>query len=98
MFNELARALGLAIVFAVGCAKSPVAKPPASGSATTTEEAAAPTPPEGAKVLCHLDCSGNEAQAYGATEEEARANVRKFVAEKCKPEDGQFFIFCDPAK
>jgi len=78
---------------ALGCAgpsKAPVAQTTPSGTAEAV--------PEGSKVVCHLDCSGKQEKAYGPTEEEARANVRQFVSKICNPDDGQYFIFCEPIK
>jgi hypothetical protein len=73
-------------VFAIGCSKS--SSSPAPASPTT----------EGAQVACTLECSGTVAKGYGATEAEARADVSQHVKENCKPEDGQYFIFCDPPR
>lgn len=56
----------------------------------------AATASDGAKVVCHLSCSGTEATGQGATEEEARADVSQHIEANCKPEDGQYFVFCDP--
>ncbi|MBK9033138.1 MAG: hypothetical protein IPL61_18020 [Myxococcales bacterium] len=86
----------LAAVIAAGCAKSPAspstaAPANAGGGAATSSDV-----PDEPKVVCHLDCSGTEATGYGATEEEARADVARHVEQNCKPEDGQYFIFCDP--
>ena len=83
----------LAAVIAGGCATSSPAPAPAvpanaGGEAATTGDAP--------KVVCHLSCSGTEATGTGATEEEARADVSQYIAQNCKPEDGQYFIFCDP--
>ena len=47
-------------------------------------------------MTCHLSCSGTEAKGYGATEEEAREDVSQYIDQNCKPEDGQYFVFCDP--
>ena len=51
---------------------------------------------DGPKVVCHLSCSGTEATGEGATEEAAREDVSQYIDQNCKPEDGQYFIFCDP--
>lgn len=71
------------------------AAPPvdASGGGGSSADTAVP---EGAKVVCNLDCSGNQAKGYGVDEAEARADVSKNVEKLCKPEDGQYFIFCEP--
>ncbi len=88
--------LGIAAVLAVSCTKSP-ASPATSDPGNAGGEAAPPGDnPEGAKVICHLECSGTEATGSGATEMEARADVTRYVEQNCKPEDGQYFIFCDP--
>jgi hypothetical protein len=82
--------LVIATMLAVGCAKSPASAP-----------ATAPPPgddPAGTEVTCHLECSGTHATGSGATEAEARADVSQHVEQNCKPEDGQYFIFCDPPK
>ena len=81
----------LAAVLVVGCSKP-------SASTSTTPAPAETTPAGEKQVVCHLDCSGNQAKGYGATEEEARADVRRHVEANCKPEDGQHFIFCEPAE
>jgi hypothetical protein len=83
--------LGIAAVLAVGCAKSatPAAEPANAG----TEE---PPVAETEQVTCHLECSGTHATGTGATEEEAREDVGQHIEANCKPEDGQYFIFCDP--
>lgn len=83
----------IAAVLVVGCSKSSTAT--STGPASAGPSAA---PDEGRKIVCHLDCSGNQAKGYGATEEEARADVRRHVEANCKPEDGQHFIFCEPAE
>ena len=72
-------------------------------SGRSKEPAAAPDADEGApaasgQVVCHLDCSGQERQASAATQEEAQAALRAMVDETCRPEDGQYFIFCDPVE
>lgn len=89
----------------LGCAAPsdvPATEEPSDASAKpqegASEPAAAAAPPAGAQVVCHLDCSGNQADGYGATEAEARADVTQHVDKLCKPEDGQYFIFCEPAK
>lgn len=86
---------------AIGCAK-PAARPAAvgstsTGSGTTTGSATATDTPAG-QVRCTLDCSGTEAHGYGETEAEARADVSRYIEQNCKPEDGQYFLFCDDAK
>ncbi len=81
----------LAAVFAGGCASSPAAP---AAPANAGGEAAPAT--DGPKVVCHLSCSGTEASGTGATEEEARADVSQYIDQNCKPEDGQYFVFCDP--
>lgn len=95
----------VALLTLIGCKGGAPDQPDAAAPATQPVEAepasadtAAPEssdPPAG-QIACHLDCSGQERTAYGATEEEARAAAREFVDEICKPEDGQFFIVCDP--
>lgn len=87
--------LVFAAAVAIGCSK-PAAPPgsPTGGGEVTPADGAA----EGAKVVCHLSCSGTEAKGYGATEEEARTDVGQHIKTNCKPEDGQYFIFCDPPK
>lgn len=54
--------------------------------------------PEGSRFFCHLNCSGTESITYGKTEEEARAAALALVGEKCRPEDGQYFLVCEPLK
>ena len=73
---------------------APTAAPAPATTPAADEDARAPT---AGQVACHLDCSGQERTAYGATEEQARAAARQLVEATCRPEDGQFFIFCDPA-
>lgn len=88
--------LVIAAVLAVSCTKSPAS--PATSDPVNAGGEAAPSgdSPAVTKVICHLDCSGTEATGSGATEEEARADVSQYVEKNCKPEDGQYFIFCDP--
>lgn len=62
-----------------------------------SQVATSAAPNEGGYV-CHLECSNTETSAEGATEEEARENVKKFIKEKCNPEDGQYFIVCNKKK
>jgi|JI10StandDraft_1071094.scaffolds.fasta_scaffold19740_10 hypothetical protein len=83
--------LVLAAALAVGCASSPAAP---AAPANASGEAAVAT--DGPKVVCHLSCSGTEATGEGATEEAAREDVSQYIDQNCKPEDGQYFIFCDP--
>lgn len=87
--NDPARILGLLLVavLALGCASATVEEKGPAGDEM---------PPEDAEFVCHLDCSEREAAAYGTTEEEARAAARALVDTLCNPDDGQFFIFCDP--
>jgi len=84
--------LVLGVVFAGGCAKSPAPATPANAGGEAATAGDAP------QVVCHLSCSGTEASGQGATEEEARADVSQHIEHNCKPEDGQYFIFCDPPK
>lgn len=84
--------LVLVAAIAGGCASSS-SKAPAAPANAGGEPAPAS---EGPKVVCHLSCSGTEASGSGATEEEARADVSQYIDQNCKPEDGQYFIFCDP--
>ncbi len=88
--------LVIAAMVAVGCAKSPAAPAPSDPASGGGEAATPGDDPEGTKVTCHLECSGTEATGTGATEEEARADVKQYIDQNCKPEDGQYFIFCDP--
>jgi len=87
-------------MLSIGCKVGPTDQPaPAPAPAPAAppaadEDANAPT---AGQVACHLDCSGQERTAYGATEEQARAAARQLVSTTCRPEDGQFFIVCDPA-
>ena len=85
--------LVLATVLAGGCAKSPGTPSPAAPENASGTAAPASDAP---KVVCHLSCSGTEAKGYGATEEEAREDVSQYIDQNCKPEDGQYFVFCDP--
>jgi len=87
-------AAALTAVLAIGCSKStaPAAAPTNAGGTSEPTDG----PPAGSKFVCHLDCSGNEAAGYGATEEEARAAAQSYVEDKCNPDDGQYFIVCDP--
>lgn len=84
--------LALIAAIAGGCASS---SPAPAAPANAGGEEAAPTG-EGPKVVCHLSCSGTEATGYGATEAAAREDVSQYIDQNCKPEDGQYFIFCDP--
>ncbi len=95
-------ALALAAALATGCGGSggPAG---AAGSSEATgpdnaggTEAPAEGVPDGARFVCHLSCSGEERSGYGATEEEAHAAAASHVEQTCRPEDGQYFIFCDP--
>jgi hypothetical protein len=81
------------------------AHPHAGSEATTNGEAAAngettrgDEGSQATRVVCHLSCSGTETSASGATEEEARAAVTRHVRQSCRPEDGQYFVFCDPPR
>lgn len=85
--------LVFAAAIAAGCASSSAPAP--AGPANAGGEAAAPAG-DAPKVTCHLSCSGTEAKGYGATEEEAREDVSQYIDQNCKPEDGQYFVFCDP--
>lgn len=67
---------------ALGCAGAP----PAPAEAPSTGYA------------CHLNCSGAESTFRGATEAEARAAATDRVKDQCRPEDGQYFLVCEPAK
>lgn len=80
----------------MGCggSKAPIA--PANQGAPT-DSSASTVAPAGSKIACHLNCSGQEKHGYGVTEEEARADVKRFIETTCKPEDGQYFIVCNPA-
>ncbi len=80
-----------AAALVVGCSKPAATPSPAPSPAQ-------PAAADDKQIVCHLDCSGNQAKGYGATEEEARADVRRHVEANCKPEDGQHFIFCEPAE
>ena len=82
--------LAIAAMLAVGCARSPATSP--STSAPPGDA------PAGTTVTCHLECSGTHAVGSGATEAEARTDVSQHIEKNCKPEDGQYFIFCDPPK
>lgn len=84
--------LALVAAIAGGCAST---APAPAAPANASGEEAAPTS-EGPQVVCHLSCSGTEATGYGATEEAARKDVSQYIDQNCKPEDGQYFIFCDP--
>ena len=87
-----------AAVLAIGCSKPPASAAPAGSTNGGGEVAPAGGANQEHKVTCHLSCSGTEAKGYGATEEEARADVGRHIADNCKPADGQYFIFCDPPK
>jgi len=97
-------ASGLLVVMLIGCKggapEQPAAEPAPAGPAVVVEPAPATEPaaaePQDGQVACHLSCSGQERTAYGASEEQARAAAQKLVEATCRPEDGQFFIFCDP--
>lgn len=98
-------ALGLAAALAIGCGGSPGSAGPTTTThpATTTDpanaggaEASGGDVPDGAKFVCHLICSGTETSGYGATEEDAHADAARHIEHNCKPEDGQYFIVCDP--
>lgn len=82
-----------AAAIAGGCASTPSSAAPAAPANASGEAAAAS---DGPKVVCHLSCSGTEATGSGATEEEAREDVSQYIEQNCKPEDGQYFVFCDP--
>lgn len=89
---RLSRVFFVSAMIAGACSKP--TPPPSLGSTDGESPAASGT----SRVVCTLDCSGNEAKGYGATEEEARADVRRHVSEQCAPDDGQYFIFCEPAR
>lgn len=97
MRSTMFTGLVIATALAAGCSKPAANAPTTAGPDNASDEAADPAAtPEGGQVVCHLDCSGTEATGQGATEEEARADVSRYIDENCKPEDGQYFIFCDP--
>jgi hypothetical protein len=81
-------------VVLIGCGGAPAATTPANQGAPAAGSATA-APADG-KFHCHLNCSGQEKHGYGATEEEARAAAGAFIKTTCKPEDGQYFLVCDP--
>ena len=96
-------ALLIALAVAAGCAKPAASSPPASAGGGEAPPSTSPgddpgAPPVGSKFYCLLSCSGTETKAYGLSEEEAHENVRAFVSEKCRPDDGQYFIVCDPVE
>lgn len=68
----------------------------APGCATKNAPAQAEEPP-GPRFSCALNCSGVEKIATGATEQEAYAAARALVPDVCNPDDGQFFITCEPS-
>jgi hypothetical protein len=86
----------LATALAIGCSKGPSSPAPAGPTKAGGVVAPAGDAPDGARFVCYLECSGTQAKGYGATEEAAHADVRRHVKTNCKPEDGQYFIFCDP--
>ena len=98
---------GLLVLMLIGCKggspEQPAAEPAAAEPAVVaepgpaTEPAPAAEPAPAGQVACHLNCSGQERTAYGASEEQARAAAQQLVKATCRPEDGQFFIVCDPA-
>ncbi|MBZ0238794.1 MAG: hypothetical protein K8M05_41170 [Deltaproteobacteria bacterium] len=96
MCTKSSWSLVIAAVLAIGCSKPAATSAPAGPTSVGGEATPEAGATEGKQVVCTLDCSGTEAKGYGATEEEARADVRRHVAENCKPEDGQHFIFCEP--
>ena len=85
--------LVFAAMIAGGCG-APAATTTTPANASSGAGPAGDAPAE-AKVVCHLSCSGTEATESGATEEEARDAVSQHIDTNCKPEDGQYFVFCD---
>jgi len=86
------------VILLMGCGGSKAPITPATQSATPpTDSSATTVAPAGSKFACHLNCSGQENHGYGVTEEEARTDVKRFIKTTCKPEDGQYFIVCNPA-
>ena len=80
-------------VLLIGCGGAQAPTPPANTPPSAGSSNAAPA---AGKFHCHLDCSGQAKHGYGATEEEARAAAGAFIETTCKPEDGQYFLVCDP--
>jgi len=103
MKNLIAKMMSLGlltacVMFLIGCgggSKAPakLANQGGTPSADSSPNAAAPAD---SKFACHLNCSGQEKHGYGATEDEARTDVKRFIETTCKPEDGQHFIVCNP--
>lgn len=96
-------ALLIALTTAAACSKPAGSSTPSNTGGAEAPASPSPAdgteaPPEGSTYSCVLSCSGTETRAYGATEEEAHANARQLVDDKCRPEDGQHFIFCDPVE
>lgn len=86
------------LVLLVGCGGgSPApAAPTHQGATPNAESGSSAAAPPDSKFACHLNCSGQEKHGYGATEEEARADASRFIESTCKPEDGQYFLVCNP--
>lgn len=80
------------------CASDEGAASSAGSPCTSGHEAAETAPAPASTVTCHLECSGTESSASAATEVEARAVLTGRVRETCRPEDGQYFIVCDPPR
>lgn len=65
------------------------------GGSKAPPNPAAPAGASAGTVTCHLNCSGKEESAVGATEQEARDQLKPRVEAICNPDDGQYFIVCE---